>query len=100
MHIHLNESIVGGVQNAYASIIDTPGVRRFVLNDIAADELALYFREFEPLIGKCKFGTNCKHESEPGCKILEAVEAGVISEERFESWQRIREEIRTGSWED
>ena len=100
MHIHLNESIVGGVQNAYASIIDTPGVRRFVLNDIAADELALYFREFEPLIGKCKFGTNCKHESEPGCKILEAVEAGLISEERFESWQRIREEIRTGSWED
>ncbi len=100
IHIPLNESIVGGVQNAYASIIDTPGVRRFVLNDIAADELALYFREFEPLIGKCKFGTNCKHESEPGCKILEAVEAGVITEERFESWQRIREEIRTGSWED
>ncbi|MBQ9908548.1 MAG: ribosome small subunit-dependent GTPase A, partial [Treponema sp.] len=26
MHIHLNESIVGGVQNVYASIIDTPGV--------------------------------------------------------------------------
>lgn len=100
MHIHLNESIMGGVQNVYASIIDTPGVRRFVLNDIAADELALYFPEMENLIGKCKFGTNCAHESEPGCKILEAVEAGLISEERFESWQRIREEIRTGSWED
>jgi len=100
MHIHLNESIVGGIQNVYASIIDTPGVRRFVLNGIEADDLALYFREFEPLIGKCKFGTNCKHESEPGCKILEAVEAGHISEERFESWQRIRDEIKTGSWED
>ena len=100
MHIHLNESIVGGVQNVFASIIDTPGVRRFVLNDIPADELALYFREFEPLIGKCKFGTRCKHESEPGCKILEAVQSGVISEERFESWKRIREEIKTGSWED
>ena len=100
MHIHLNESIVGGIQNVYASIIDTPGVRRFVLNGIEADDLALYFREFEPLVGKCKFGTNCKHESEPGCKILEAVEAGHISEERFESWQRIRDEIKTGSWED
>ena len=100
MHIHLNESIVGGVQNVYASIIDTPGVRRFVLNDIAADDLALYFPEMEKLVGSCKFGTNCKHESEPGCKILEAVEAGLISEERFESWQRIREEIKTGSWED
>ncbi|MBQ8012834.1 MAG: ribosome small subunit-dependent GTPase A [Treponema sp.] len=100
MHIHLNESIVGGIQNVYASIIDTPGVRRFVLNDIAADELALYFPEMEKLVGKCKFGTNCAHESEPGCKILEAVEAGLISEERFESFRRIREEIITGNWED
>lgn len=100
MHIHLNESIVGGVQNAYASIIDTPGVRRFILNDISEDNLALYFREFEPLIGKCKFGTKCRHETEPGCKILEAVQSGVITEERFESWQRIRDEIITGSWED
>ncbi len=100
MHIHLNESIVGGVQNAYASIIDTPGVRRFVLNDIEADELALYFPEMEKLIGKCKFGANCKHDTEPGCKILEAVASGVISEERFESWQRIREEIKTGKWDD
>lgn len=100
MHIHLNESIVGGAQNVYASIIDTPGVRRFVLNDIEADDLALYFREFEPLIGKCKFGTRCRHETEPGCKILEALHSGYISEERFESWQKIREEIQTGSWED
>ncbi|WP_407427174.1 ribosome small subunit-dependent GTPase A [Treponema sp.] len=100
MHIRLNESIVGGIQNVYASIIDTPGVRRFVLNDIEADDLALYFPEMEKLIGTCKFGTNCRHETEPGCKILEAVQAGVISEERFESWQRIREEIKTGSWED
>ncbi len=100
LHIHLNESIVGGVQNAYASIIDTPGVRRFVLHDIAADDLALYFKEMKPLIGKCKFGMSCKHENEPGCKILEAVYAGHITERRFESWQRISEEIRTGSWED
>ena len=100
MHIHLNESIVGGIQNVYASIIDTPGVRRFVLNDIAADELAFYFPEMEKLVGKCKFGTNCAHESEPGCKILEAMEAGLISEERFESFRRIREEIITGNWED
>lgn len=100
MHIHLNESIVGGVRNVIASVIDTPGVRRFVLNDIPADDLALYFREMEGLVGSCKFGARCRHENEPGCKILEAVQSGKISEERFESWRRIREEIRTGSWED
>lgn len=100
MHIHLNESLVSGVPNAYASIIDTPGVRRFVLNGISAGELELYFREIKPLSGKCKFGASCTHETEPGCKILEAVYAGKISEERFESYRRIREEIETGSWQD
>lgn len=97
LHIKLKKS---GSGEETASIIDTPGVRRFVLNEIEAENLALYFREMEPLIGKCKFGMNCKHESEPGCKILEAVDSGRISAERFESWQRIREEIRTGAWED
>jgi len=100
MHIHLNESLVEGLPNVYASIIDTPGVRRFVLHDIAADDLALYFREMKPLVGQCAFGMSCKHKTEPGCKILEAVYAGQISEERFESWQRIKEEIETGNWAD
>lgn len=81
-----------------ASIIDTPGVRRFVLHDIAARDLALYFPEMENLVGKCSWGMSCTHTHEPGCKILEAVYAGVIHEQRYESWQRIREEIETGSW--
>jgi len=100
MHIKLNESLTGGIHGPVASIIDTPGVRRFVLHDISADSLAMYFREMAPLIGKCSFGMSCTHTSESGCKILEAVYSGVISEERFESWQRISEEIRTGSWSD
>lgn len=81
---------------AAASIVDTPGVRRFVLHDIEAKDLALYFREMEPLIGSCSWGHSCSHLHEPGCKILEAVYAGVIHEERYESWQRIREELETG----
>ncbi len=100
LHITLNESLVGGRKNAAASIIDTPGVRRFVLHDIEACDLALYFREMKPLLGKCSFGMSCAHRSEPGCKIQEAVYAGVISEERFESWERICAEISSGSWED
>ncbi len=95
LHLTLNESLMGGRQNARASIIDTPGVRRFVLHDIASADLALYFREMKPLLGTC----SCNHNQEPGCKIQEAVYSGIISEERFESWQRICEEINTGSWE-
>lgn len=100
IHLKLNEALLGGRQNAVASIIDTPGVRRFVLHDIAAEDLALYFREMKPLVGKCSFGMSCTHDREPGCKIQEGVYAGAISEERFESWLRICDEIRTGSWED
>lgn len=78
-------------------IIDTPGVRRFVLHDIPADDLALYFPEMENIVGTCTWGASCTHLHEPGCKILEAVYAGVIHEQRYESWKRIREEIETGS---
>jgi len=83
-----------------ASIVDTPGVRRFVLHGVEAKDLALYFREMEPLIGSCSWGLSCSHLHEPGCKILEAVYAGVIHEERYESWQRIREELETGRFAD
>ena len=100
MHLHLNESLVDGLPNVYASIIDTPGVRRFVLHDIASHELALYFREMKPLVGTCAYGMSCTHQSEAGCKILEAVYSGAISEERYDSWKRIAHEISTGSWSD
>ena len=100
LHIKLNESLTGGIHGPVASIIDTPGVRRFVLHGIEANDLALYFREMAPLIGKCNFGLSCTHTTEPGCKILEAVYSGVISEERFESWKRISEEIKSGNWTD
>ena len=98
VHLILNESLMDGVKGRKADIIDTPGIRRFVLDDIEADDLALYFREFEPFVGKCKFGLNCKHITEPGCAILGAVKNGDITEERYDSWLRISEEIRTGSW--
>ena len=52
-----------------------------------------------PLVGTCSFGMSCNHNKEPGCKIQEAVYSGVISEERFDSWQRICDEITSGSWE-
>jgi ribosome biogenesis GTPase / thiamine phosphate phosphatase len=83
-----------------AAVIDTPGVRRFVLHDISAEDLALYFREMQPLLGSCEFGMSCSHLIESGCSIRAAISSGIISEERYESWMRIREEIQTGSWED
>ena len=100
IHLTLNETLTEGIQGRKANIIDTPGIRRFVLDDIEADDLAMYFREFETYIGKCKFGMNCRHITEPDCAVRKAVEEGAITPERYDSWQRISEEIRTGSWSD
>lgn len=100
IHLTLNETLTDGIKGRKANIIDTPGIRRFVLDDIQADDLALYFREFEQFVGKCKFGLNCKHLTEPNCAIRDAVENGEITQERYDSWKRISNEIRTGSWED
>jgi ribosome biogenesis GTPase len=74
-------------------IIDTPGIRRFVPEGIGAEDLIFYMREFAPLAGKCTYGLSCSHLTEPGCKILEAVAAGVIHEDRYESFLRIRDEL-------
>lgn len=100
IHLQLNESLMDGIQGRKANIIDTPGIRRFVLDDIQADDVALYFREIEPFIGKCKFGLGCKHDTEPDCAVKNAVEEGLITPERYDSWYRISQEIRTGKWED
>jgi ribosome biogenesis GTPase len=74
-------------------IIDTPGIRRFALAGISGENLVLHMREFAPLAGKCSYGLSCSHETEPGCKIMEAVAAGAIHEDRYESFLRIRNEL-------
>jgi ribosome biogenesis GTPase len=74
-------------------LIDTPGVRGFGLWGIGADDLERAYREFEPFIGHCRF-SDCRHEREPGCAIQDAVEAGTIARRRYESFRKLREEIR------
>ena len=74
-------------------IVDTPGIRRFAIAGLEAENLILFMREFAPLAGKCSFGLSCTHETERGCKIMEAVDAGVIHEDRYESFLKIRDEL-------
>ncbi len=100
MHIQLKESLVGGLKGLTADIIDTPGVRRFLLNGIEAKDLALYYRDFSPYVGKCSFGMSCSHTGEKGCAILSAVNSGTINKDRYESWARTIDEMKTGRWEE
>jgi ribosome biogenesis GTPase len=74
-------------------VIDTPGIRRMVPWGPGRKELASFMKEFAPLVGRCSYGLSCSHRTEPGCKILEAVAAGVIHEDRYESFLRIQDEL-------
>jgi ribosome biogenesis GTPase len=57
-------------------------------------------REFAPFAGKCTFGLSCSHRTEPGCKIMEAVSAGVIHEDRYNSFLRIYDELAGKNYAD
>lgn len=77
-----------------ALLIDTPGMRELgVVAD--SDAFADAFDDLDQLAQQCRF-SDCQHESESGCAILEAVEDGRIDQDRLESWQKLqRESART-----
>ena len=71
-----------------AMIIDTPGMRELGMWN-AEEGISKTFSDIEQYIGTCKY-SNCTHTSEPGCKILEAIENGEISKERFEQYLKLQ----------
>ena len=73
-------------------IIDSPGVRSFRLGQIGIRDLEKGFREFAPYLGKCRF-SNCRHRNEPGCALIEAVEAGAIHPERLKNFLHMAEQL-------
>lgn len=72
------------------TIIDTPGIRSFGLWATSQSELDRAFPEFVDL--RCKF-SNCSHHHEPGCGVLEAVELGRVSWDRYDTYIRLRREL-------
>jgi ribosome biogenesis GTPase len=73
-----------------ARIIDTPGIREFGLGAVTADELRGAFPEIAAC--GCKY-RDCKHNTEPGCGVLAALESGEISRARYASYLRIAAEV-------
>ena len=74
------------------AIVDTPGVREFGLWEIEEIDLASLFPEMRPYLGSCRFGMGCRHDSEPGCAIREAVMEGQIEPRRYQSYMGLRME--------
>jgi ribosome biogenesis GTPase len=74
------------------AVIDTPGTREFGLWDIESEDLAYFFPEMRPFIGRCKFGLDCQHDEEPGCAVRRAVMAGQISPTRYQSYMVLKDD--------
>jgi len=74
------------------TIVDTPGIREFGLWAVDEDDLAWFFPEMRPYLGRCRFGLDCSHDEEPGCAIRKAVVDGRISPYRYQSYLKMRVE--------
>ncbi|MDF3867634.1 small ribosomal subunit biogenesis GTPase RsgA [Pseudomonas denitrificans (nom. rej.)] len=73
---------------AGGDLIDSPGIREFGLGHVSRDDVEAGFIEFHDLLGHCRF-RDCKHDREPGCALLKALEDGRISPQRMASYRHI-----------
>lgn len=84
-------------------IADTPGFGNLELSYFGIknrNELAFYFPEFANLSENCRYG-DCNHIKTKECSVFNAVENGIISRSRYESYCRLYEDMgKYKFWED
>jgi ribosome biogenesis GTPase len=74
-----------------ALLIDTPGMRELQLWDADAG-IGAAFSDIYELATQCRF-RDCRHESEPGCAVLEGVLAGRLAADRLDNWRQLQREL-------
>ncbi len=72
-------------------LLDTPGMRELQLVD--DDGLETVFGDIAALAGRCRF-RDCRHDTEPGCAVKEAVDSGVLDGDRFEHYRKLEREAQ------
>lgn len=71
-------------------LIDTPGMRELGLLG-ASEGLDDSFSDIHALSLNCRFA-NCTHLQEPGCAVLQAIETDELSEDRYQSYLKLKKE--------
>lgn len=71
-------------------VIDTPGMREI---GIESADLTKTFADIDELSAKCKF-SDCTHINEPKCAVQEAINNGLLSRERFDSYLKLKKEAK------
>ena len=70
-----------------ALLVDTPGLRELRVWELA-EGLGRTFPEIEELALGCRF-RDCRHETEPGCAVLEAAATGRLAPERLARFKKL-----------
>jgi ribosome biogenesis GTPase / thiamine phosphate phosphatase len=73
-------------------LVDTPGFSAVGMWGVDPRSLADCFPDFRPFIGDCRYA-DCRHRSEPGCRLREALEGGGIVPDRYESYLALLQEL-------
>jgi ribosome biogenesis GTPase len=76
-------------------LIDVPGIRELKIAEVDT-ALATVFDDIETMASKCRF-TDCRHESEPGCAVRNAVDNGVIEARRLHNYLKLVRENKRNS---
>ncbi len=71
-------------------VVDTPGMRQFVLWDVIPEEVFGFFRDLRPYENLCRF-PDCTHSHEEDCAVKNNVAEGRLDLRRYESYLVIRE---------
>jgi len=86
--IHTTTTATAHPYGEQAWLLDTPGVWEYGLWKMDAKTLQGGFPEFAEQSARCKF-RDCRHDSEPGCAVIAAVEAGTLPAFRHQAWLRL-----------
>lgn len=73
-------------------VVDTPGLREVGMWGMPSEDLDTCFPEFRRYLDRCRF-SDCTHIAEPDCAVREAVAAGSVSAQRFDSYVKLRGEL-------
>ena len=73
-------------------LIDTPGMREIGMCDVG-EAVDTTFEDIAKLIHNCKF-SDCRHDTEPGCAVKQALAAGELTKERWHMYCNLQNESR------
>ncbi len=86
---HITSSKELFVSSSGSIVIDTPGMRELGLD---SGDFSMSFSDIETLSRECKF-KDCRHESEPGCAVKNAISNGTIARERLANYFKMKKEF-------